>query len=264
MDDLACGVCGYNLRGLSTSGACPECGAAVDHALHGGLLRFSDPRWVRTIARGFWLQSATVAIGVAAIVVAAVFREALGIPWLVLAIALTAGSVGLLGVWLATTREPAAAGHERPFTARRLLRSLTIAGVLLQAGSGYIAQMWPQGALSVRLVAAAVMISGILCAFRHAINLALRIPDPALVTETRSVMWGLFVSYGIFLTIIALALSDVNVPLLMMLACGMSCTIAVACVVFTLWSLTLFARYAHAMRLVAVSAELLRTAAMRQ
>ena len=27
--DLACRRCGYNLRGLSTDGACPECGTAV-------------------------------------------------------------------------------------------------------------------------------------------------------------------------------------------------------------------------------------------
>lgn len=33
--DLPCRACGYNLRGLVTSGRCPECGTAIGFSLHG-------------------------------------------------------------------------------------------------------------------------------------------------------------------------------------------------------------------------------------
>ena len=41
-EDITCRKCGYNLRGLPTDGACPECGSAVGHSTHGDLLRFCD------------------------------------------------------------------------------------------------------------------------------------------------------------------------------------------------------------------------------
>jgi hypothetical protein len=53
--------CHYNLRGLSSPGNCPECGAAIEPSLwqfhyapmrYGPWLRESDPEWVRWVARG--------------------------------------------------------------------------------------------------------------------------------------------------------------------------------------------------------------------
>jgi hypothetical protein len=52
IDDLACRSCGYALRGLPASGACPECATAVGRSIHGDLLRFCEPDWVVRIARG--------------------------------------------------------------------------------------------------------------------------------------------------------------------------------------------------------------------
>lgn len=55
--DLPCARCGYLLRGLPTSGACPECGESIATSLKGNLLRFADPHWLRTISRGAaWLH----------------------------------------------------------------------------------------------------------------------------------------------------------------------------------------------------------------
>src|SRR5262245_32112317 len=50
--DMPCVACNYNLRGLDLDGACPECGLAIERSIHGDLLRFADPAWVRTIASG--------------------------------------------------------------------------------------------------------------------------------------------------------------------------------------------------------------------
>ncbi len=49
--DTPCQSCGYNLRGLSPSGACPECGVPV-HKTTDALLQFRDPTWLRRLRTG--------------------------------------------------------------------------------------------------------------------------------------------------------------------------------------------------------------------
>ena len=44
-EDLPCLRCGYNLRGLGSEAACPECASAVGQSIQGDLLRFCDPVW---------------------------------------------------------------------------------------------------------------------------------------------------------------------------------------------------------------------------
>jgi ribosomal protein S27AE len=41
--DTTCRRCGYNLRGLSRDGRCPECGTPIGLSTHGDLLRSSGP-----------------------------------------------------------------------------------------------------------------------------------------------------------------------------------------------------------------------------
>ncbi len=50
--DLSCPRCGYNLRGLSPTGMCPECAQAIRFALREKLLRYADPNWIRAIRLG--------------------------------------------------------------------------------------------------------------------------------------------------------------------------------------------------------------------
>ena len=45
-----CDGCGYNLRGLSADGRCPECGHAVADSLRATSLFHADPRWLRRLA----------------------------------------------------------------------------------------------------------------------------------------------------------------------------------------------------------------------
>lgn len=51
-DDLHCRRCGYNLRGLSSSGNCPECAFAVRLSSGRRLLSLSDGRWLRRMLIG--------------------------------------------------------------------------------------------------------------------------------------------------------------------------------------------------------------------
>lgn len=50
-DDILCRGCEYNLRGLATDAACPECLAPVWVSAAGDQLRYASPRWLATILR---------------------------------------------------------------------------------------------------------------------------------------------------------------------------------------------------------------------
>lgn len=66
--DLPCVRCGYNLRGLSPDGRCPECGADVCASLvDPGIkpLTHSNPAWVRTVREALLLLLAAAASEIA-------------------------------------------------------------------------------------------------------------------------------------------------------------------------------------------------------
>ncbi|HLL89657.1 MAG TPA: hypothetical protein VK324_10155 [Tepidisphaeraceae bacterium] len=61
--ELPCAGCGYDLRGLSPGGHCPECGGPVARALAFDTLHHADPRWLRRlIAAGWWGAGGVAAV----------------------------------------------------------------------------------------------------------------------------------------------------------------------------------------------------------
>jgi hypothetical protein len=109
--DVACRKCAYNLRTLSISGRCPECGTSVGFSVQGDFLRFSDPNWVNTLRRGVICMLSGVGVIVLGVILATVIRSAEGIEW-VEPFAAFSGLAGYLlyviGSWLLTTPTPAA------------------------------------------------------------------------------------------------------------------------------------------------------------
>jgi serine/threonine-protein kinase len=142
-EDLRCVTCGYNLRALTLTQACPECGSPVARSTGGAALTYSDPAWLERIARGQTLIYAACALILGGIVVV-IAGEGLialssGATARVIATLIAASRLGLLlaaalllavGVFDVTRLEPRQALTEQPLTLRRVVRCLAVAGVL--------------------------------------------------------------------------------------------------------------------------------------
>jgi hypothetical protein len=263
LDDLPCRSCGYNLRGLSKAsgpegpGRCPECDTPIDRSLRGDLLGSSDPHWLRTVVRGLRLLQLVILPGLVSVLVTTLEGRLLRVVWLAPAIVLVIGAVGLVGVWFTTEREPAVIGREHPMSARRLLRVTAIGAVLLAALSDWLTTRWPAHTISIRLGVAAMCLAAGVCSFRYAISLARRIRNADLLSETRAIMWGLIISYGLVLGLGALAMSSAALSPALSMVFGLSCTVIIACFVFTLWTPALIGRFAAALEGAAYEAAML-------
>src|SRR5687767_5429673 len=116
--DIPCRRCGYNLRGLSEAGLCPECGTAVGLSIKGDLLRYADPQWLRRVQVGLWLMFAGVICSIAMRLTSSWLffllpREIAPLVYFGL------GLIAVAGVWLVTSPDPAGLAEEQYVTARK-------------------------------------------------------------------------------------------------------------------------------------------------
>lgn len=131
-DDRCCAGCGYNLRGLSTSGECPECGAPIWPAFTERAILMASPEWLGR------LRSGTALIGAAGAIVLWLSMLARGIaqtPFVrniaFLSTMGIAAVLATLGVWFVTTpntavREPVP--HRRHAIRARTAMLASLAG----------------------------------------------------------------------------------------------------------------------------------------
>lgn len=143
-EDIPCCRCGYNLRGLTPPGDCPECGWDLRDSLHAHRLRPKplpppDPAWAGQIREGAWL--ALAAFVVLMVPVFAPF-EWFRMPFRNAPIGRTPGRVTLLSfacvgwvlawasAWKLTARERDIEGRVPPTLATLLARLLGTAFML--------------------------------------------------------------------------------------------------------------------------------------
>jgi hypothetical protein len=91
---VPCLTCGYDLRGLQPTGACPECNRDISESLRGDWLRFADPRWLHGIELGARLSIYSrriIGYGLIALIFLFFFALAVGF----------AGAHPLLGIFVA-------------------------------------------------------------------------------------------------------------------------------------------------------------------
>lgn len=225
VDSRPCLACGYDLKGLSTEGVCPECGAAVARSLKGNLLEFAAPEYLRTLYRGTVLIifGAFAPLLAGGLTIGATFLAQSG--YLsgfmsgrgseVLAAALTAAgaSVSLLGWFLFTRADPGQIGVDGGEKARKWVRVLLIAEVtvtlaalvaafvpaLSKAASSAVTGPAPGGpavpmiamivAVALALLQAGISATRASLGAWYIYTLASRIPDLGLRNFAKTMIW---------------------------------------------------------------------------
>ena len=189
--DMRCLNCGYNLRGLLPDGRCPECGIAVGRSAYGDVLRYCEPAWVESLASGANWLLASILVGILASVAGVAFAAAsgtaspmmIGLVWVL---------VALIGCWKLTAPDPSEL--EQNTKVRQVARWGMLASLALSllGAAGTNLGLFGEGlvVLSESIISLAAMV----VLFIYAGRLAIRIPDEALVRQTRTVMWGLIVA----------------------------------------------------------------------
>jgi hypothetical protein len=212
-NDTPCRKCGYNLRGLAVNGRCPECGTPVGVAIHGELLRYSEPRWVQTLARGVRLivaGLAVIALGVFAMMGVAVAGAAAGSPGVFVALVAVVAMLGyglmVVGSWLLTTPDPSGIGEDRYGTARKVIRASLIIGAGNVATSFFQADaaIPPAARVVLDVFAFAAAVFGAVAIFAqlsYLSKLAARIPEPELSARAHFLMYALGISFSIFIVL---------------------------------------------------------------
>lgn len=200
--DLTCRKCGYNLRGLSINGRCPECGSPVGLSAQGNLIRFSDPGWVNTLRRGAKMIIYGIATIVLAIIVGILLAMAIGTAGGVLAgIAAVAGYVMIMvGWWQLTEPDPSGVGEDEYGTSRKIIRVTLVLGVINQVLNLIVnAGPPPSVRVGIQILSFLIGIAGVVGIFaqlQYLKKLSLRIPDDSLASRAQFLMYGLGFGYA--------------------------------------------------------------------
>jgi hypothetical protein len=198
--DLACVVCGYNLRGLMPGGRCPECGSPVDRSVHGNLLRYADRGWLEKLLLGvrlmLWglLLSVLTNVGSNAAVLAGMYPPR---AFFIIVGSFVSG-LGLAVAILLTTEEPRVALSDEKERLPTVIRACAAAVCLDQIL--YVVPIASQAVPYWLRIAEAILSSTAVVSYVgkciYLQRFALRIPHARLARSTRIVMWGLAVCAG--------------------------------------------------------------------
>jgi hypothetical protein len=158
--------------------------------------------------------------------------------------------LAVIGIWKLTTPDPA--GDERTSTRRaRVILWIWVVGsmVLQVVGDLGIAIPWPT-MMAMRLAQVVLGVVGVFVFFNFARHIAKRMDD-RLSDDTCLVMWGVAASYLLFVGMVAAAAAPGKLPEGFQIIFGLSCTVVLGCIVFSIWSFTLLWRYRTMLRQIA-------------
>ena len=172
--ELACGQCGYDLRGLPSTGDCPECGTPIRQTLAGEALEWASRPWQRRVRLGCLL----VLAGQACLAAGFLAHLAHGGDVL-LVFAPSAIAICAAGAWLIASPGPRTdvSSHDR--FCRRALR--------VAAPAPVVAFALPVAPLPVMLFWALA----VFCTFTHLQRIAARGRVDGLTTMSGFARWAL-------------------------------------------------------------------------
>ncbi|MCZ6655482.1 MAG: hypothetical protein O7D91_20940 [Planctomycetota bacterium] len=242
--DVPCRRCGYNLRGLSPDGRCPECGTAVGRSIHGDLLRYSDPAWVGHLAAGALLMIISMLGGI----VVGCFSLPL--------FEFCRTAVHFVGYWMLTMPDPGRDQQRPIWNIRQVIRLLATAEILaylvvliLYLIPGFLGALPTALALTGTILFFLFVLGGLvaqLLLFIHLWRLALRIPNDSLARQTRTLMWGIIWSMALIVGGVAITLvffGSVTGGSAMRMGLFLAAAVVLWLLVFVIWWIVLLFRY---------------------
>ena len=258
-----CRKCGYDLRGLSAGGNCPECGTPVAFSLQGDLLGNAEPDWLHTLRRGVNCILGGVLAAIAAGILNAIANSSQQplTAGLGQAVSLLSTALFLIGSWLLTTPDPSGLGDDRYGTSRKLIRIGVIcsaAGTLLEFPQAFV-NYPPAVATPLALVQLPLGVMAVVAVFAtlsYLSKLAQRIPDAALSRRARFLFWALGISYAIVILgaiavalVVSLSTGSGRPPAGVGAAAGvLGCVVILAVVVFGIMYLLMLERFGKAFK----------------
>ena len=170
---------------------------------HGDLLRYHDPQWLSTLARG----AAFILFGAVVLVVGLVGGITLnvttgGSPITLALVKALAGLVTFYGAWLITQPDPSGIGEDKYITERRVIRVTLLAALI-----GYVLEIFWEGGFKAgawvlplgiaKTVCHAVAIVSEVVRLTYYAKLAERLPAPDLARRARVLRWPVGLSWGL-------------------------------------------------------------------
>jgi hypothetical protein len=202
--DTPCRRCGYNLRGLSADGQCPECGTLIRLSLRRDLLEHSDPAWVDSLRQGvgwmLWYAAGWVVFIVGFIILHA---QMMRIP---------AGVLTAMYAWgryLATKPDPSGLGEAEYGTSRRVVRVTIVISLF-----GLVVSVIRTAVLGIpelvivltglEAITETTAVVGVFAQMHYFEKLTLRIPDAGLSQRSRFLKFAIGISGGIVVSMLIL------------------------------------------------------------
>jgi hypothetical protein len=212
---VPCLECGYILRGMNVSQACPECGTPIARSLRSLLLRFGDTTWLELIRTGMVLITVFIVLNALIpldMVERAFQDDPLAAPALWIMMMFVTGTF-VLGQWMLTVAEPTGMLSHREDRLRTAIRVLTIlaAGLLLVHDA-----MVTRAGLTIEapiiLGVTLLMLGAILATGSFVRGIADRVPDEELRKATTVTVIGFVVCLASYaMTILWMAASRTSV-----------------------------------------------------
>jgi hypothetical protein len=205
--EIHCIFCGYNLRGLDPAGRCPECGRPIAASHRGDRLAHADPAWLRKLRFGASLKLWNIVLTILLGMIAGIVIVVMGLPIIItLLIGLAGALLGLWATYCITAQEPRTALTEDPVSLRKFIRLCAImafVGAIIHGLDDVIAMpsgFSGPGAISYFLISVIASLAGVVVIVVELVyfrRFALRAPDVALARSTRTLIWGLGITWGL-------------------------------------------------------------------